>query len=230
MKANTKIKTQNINQENLDLFNNLASLQNIKKNVSNHKKPKTFFDFCAGIGSAHLAFKRLGLACAGYSEIDAKAEKLYKSEKYTEAYPLFEELANKGVIKAQYRLGWFYDLDNNVNHWKCPFNFRNQPMQKVAADILGLEYKETRPLIKLSPDIEKENLITIALHGTAQSKYWNNKTGWQDIVDFVKSKGYRVMLISKESDGYMGNSHPIGIEKLESGPMLLRHYRNQNYS
>jgi autotransporter strand-loop-strand O-heptosyltransferase len=92
-------------------------------------------------------------------------------------------------------------------------------MQKVAADILGLEYKETRPLIKLSPNIEKENLITIALHGTAQSKYWNNKTGWQDIVDFVKSKGYRVMLISKESDGYMGNSHPIGIEKLESGPI-----------
>ena len=28
-----------------------------------------FFDFCAGIGSAHLAFKNLGLDCAGYSEI-----------------------------------------------------------------------------------------------------------------------------------------------------------------
>jgi autotransporter strand-loop-strand O-heptosyltransferase len=123
-----------------------------------------------------------------------------------------------GLI-AQYRLGWFYDLDNNVDYWKCPFNFRNQPMQKVAADILGLEYKETKPLIKLSKNIEKENLITIALHGTAQSKYWNNTTGWQDIVDFAKSKGYRVMLISKESDGYMGNSHPIGIEKLESGPI-----------
>ena len=46
-----------------------------------------------------------------------KAEKLYKSEKYTEAYPLFEELANKGVIKAQYRLGCIYDggyLNNGV--------------------------------------------------------------------------------------------------------------------
>lgn len=78
MKTITRIKAQNINQENLDLFNNLASLQNVKKNLSTHKKPKTFFDFCAGIGSAHLAFKRLGLSCAGYSEIDVNAEKLYK--------------------------------------------------------------------------------------------------------------------------------------------------------
>ena len=29
-----------------------------------------FFDCCAGIGSAHLAFKNLGLDCVGYSEID----------------------------------------------------------------------------------------------------------------------------------------------------------------
>jgi TPR repeat protein len=46
-----------------------------------------------------------------------KAEKLYKSQKYTEAYPLFEDLANKGVIKAQYRLGCIYDggyLNNGV--------------------------------------------------------------------------------------------------------------------
>ena len=37
-----------------------------------------FFDFCSGIGSAHLAFKNLGLDCAGYSEIDKKAEESYK--------------------------------------------------------------------------------------------------------------------------------------------------------
>lgn len=37
-----------------------------------------FFDFCAGIGSAHLAFKNLGLECVGYSEIDNKAQKTYE--------------------------------------------------------------------------------------------------------------------------------------------------------
>ncbi len=43
------------------------------------KKNKiTFFDFCSGIGSAHLAFKKLNCECLGYSEIDKKAEETYK--------------------------------------------------------------------------------------------------------------------------------------------------------
>jgi DNA (cytosine-5)-methyltransferase 1 len=41
-------------------------------------KTYKFFDCCAGIGSAHLAFKNLGFDCVGYSEIDTKAEKAYK--------------------------------------------------------------------------------------------------------------------------------------------------------
>jgi DNA (cytosine-5)-methyltransferase 1 len=36
-----------------------------------------FFDFCAGIGSAHFAFANLGLTCAGFSEIEATAIKMY---------------------------------------------------------------------------------------------------------------------------------------------------------
>jgi len=50
--------------------------------------------------------------------------------------------------------------------------------------------------------------VCIAIHGTAQSKYWNNKDGWQEVVDYLKSKGYEVLLISKEHDGYMTNKHP----------------------
>ena len=37
-----------------------------------------FFDFCAGIGAAHLAFKNLGGRCVGYSEIDTKAIQTYQ--------------------------------------------------------------------------------------------------------------------------------------------------------
>jgi DNA (cytosine-5)-methyltransferase 1 len=36
-----------------------------------------FFDFCAGIGSAHFAFGSLDLECAGFSEIEATAIKMY---------------------------------------------------------------------------------------------------------------------------------------------------------
>lgn len=38
----------------------------------------TFFDFCSGIGSAHLAFKNLGCECVGYSEIDDRAIRTYE--------------------------------------------------------------------------------------------------------------------------------------------------------
>ncbi len=36
-----------------------------------------FFDFCAGIGSAHFAFGNLGLECTGFSEIELNAIKMY---------------------------------------------------------------------------------------------------------------------------------------------------------
>jgi len=50
-----------------------------------------------------------------------KAEKFFKSEKYKEAFPLYEELAYKGVSQAQYRLGCIYDeghLDGGVANFE----------------------------------------------------------------------------------------------------------------
>jgi DNA (cytosine-5)-methyltransferase 1 len=67
-----KYNTQNNNIQT----NNLTKLR-VCDNKSLNKDYK-FFDFCAGIGSAHLAFKNLGLDCVGYSEIDKKAEDTYK--------------------------------------------------------------------------------------------------------------------------------------------------------
>jgi autotransporter strand-loop-strand O-heptosyltransferase len=90
-------------------------------------------------------------------------------------------------------------------------------MQKTCSDILGLDYKEIVPKIKMNKDVKKEKMVSIAIHGTAQTKYWNNPEGWQKLVDHLKSIGYKVVLVSKENDGYMGNSHPTGIEKLPAG-------------
>lgn len=121
-------------------------------------------------------------------------------------------------IAAQYNIGWYYDANGNIDSYRCPNNFRLQPMQKTASDILGLEYKQIKPLLKLE-EKERENIVSIAIHGTAQPKYWNNSSGWQEVVDFLKYRGYRVLLISSEGDGYMGNYHPKGVEKVEQGPI-----------
>jgi len=133
------------------------------------------------------------------------------------------EFVNPGDIVndlyAMYTIGWYYNSDGIIDFNKNPFDFKNQPLQKTASDILGLNHTEVVPKIKLKPNIEKEKLVTIAIHSTTQAKYWNNPTGWQEVVDYLKSEGYRVVLLSREGNGYMGNWHPNGIEKLEEGPL-----------
>lgn len=115
-------------------------------------------------------------------------------------------------IHAMYRIGWYYNEDGTINTKRNPVNFRTQPLQKVACDILGLEYKEIRPILKLK-EVNKLKKVGIGIHSTAQSKYWNNPNGWQEVVNYLNSKGYEVVLYSKENDGHMGNKHPMGITK-----------------
>jgi autotransporter strand-loop-strand O-heptosyltransferase len=140
---------------------------------------------------------------------------------FKESYPEIEFIepgSSVNGISAQYNIGWFYNSSGEVDYFRCPNNFRLQPMQKTSSDILGLEFKEIKPKIKLTEKV-RENIVSIAIHGTAQSKYWNNKTGWQEVVDYLNNLGYKVLLLSKEGDGYMGNKHPTGVEKIEEGPI-----------
>jgi hypothetical protein len=65
--------------------------------------------------------------------------------------------------------------------------------------------------------VEKKKRVGIGFHSTAQTKYWNNPTGWQEVTDFLISKGYEVVIVSKEEDGYMGNFYPKGATRIPEG-------------
>ena len=118
-------------------------------------------------------------------------------------------------LYALYRVGVFYD-ENGVDFTKHKKDFKQLRLQEYAADILGLDYEEIRPRIKhIEPMSSDKPYICIANHSTAQSKYWNNPTGWQELVDYVKSLGYDVYLLSREEDGYMGNKNPKGVIKVD---------------
>lgn len=140
----------------------------------------------------------------------------YQNNLFKESYPDIKFIEPGETVEnvfAWYEIGWFYK-DNNIDLHRNPKEVKNQPMQKTASDILGLEFKELRPSLSFTPkdrpSIAKP-YVCIAPHSTCQAKYWNNPSGWQDLVNYLDSKGYEVLLLSKEKDGKMGNKNPDGV-------------------
>jgi autotransporter strand-loop-strand O-heptosyltransferase len=144
-------------------------------------------------------------------------EERYPNVKFVEPGKAVENLY------AMYCVGLFYNDDSSINFFKNPIDPKTQTMQKMCSDILGLDFKEVKTLIKkrnvkIDPSLKQ---VCIGVFGTAQSKFWNNPTGWQDVVDWLKERGYTVKLVSKEGDDYMGNKLPKGIIKHPNGPLEL---------
>ena len=133
------------------------------------------------------------------------------------------EFVNPGTsvenLYAMYSIGLFYKEDGSVNLFKNPKDPKSVTLQKMCSDILGLEYTEIKPKLKeTKPKIDKNlKQVCIGVFGTAQSKFWNNPNGWQDVVDWLNNRGYIVKLVSKEGDDYMGNKLPKGIVKHPNG-------------
>lgn len=125
--------------------------------------------------------------------------------------------SNVSDFYALYRLGLWY-ANNIINMDRHKIDPKNLPLIQVGSDILGISYEETKPKL---PNLgkTKQKLITIGFHGRAQAKYWNNPTGWQEVVDFLNLEGYEVRLLSNEEDGYMGNHPPKNITKQPTGPL-----------
>ena len=143
----------------------------------------------------------------------------FQNNLFKEQYPNLE-FVEPGVtvydLYALYRLGCFYD-ENSVDLFKHKTDFTKLRLQEYASDILGIDFKEILPLMpKVKPMKSEKPYICIANHSTAQSKYWNNPTGWQELVDYVKSLGYDVYLLSREDDGYMGNINPKGVIQVKN--------------
>jgi autotransporter strand-loop-strand O-heptosyltransferase len=148
----------------------------------------------------------------------------FMNDMFTEQYPNLE-FVNPGTnvdnLYAMYSIGLFYNDDDSINLLKNPIDPKTVTLQKMASDILGLQYTEVKPKIKKRNVTIDKNLkqVCIGVFGTAQPKFWNNPNGWQDIVDWLNDRGYTVKLVSKEGDDYMGNKLPTGIVKHPNGPI-----------
>ncbi len=145
---------------------------------------------------------------------------------FRDAYPevrfLTAEQTDPDEYYATYKLFIFYNDDRN--DWQ-PCDYRQVGLCHTAAYMLGLPPREERPLITIDaggPPIAGP-YVCIATQATSQNKYWNNPTGWTEIVAFLKAYGYRVVCIDQnpiESRGLVSNQIPYGCED-ETGPRPL---------
>jgi len=95
-----------------------------------------------------------------------------------------------------------------------------KPLIRLASDRLGLPYQEIRPKIAM-PAVLKNNFdkkyVCISTQSTAQFKYWNNPTGWEQVVDYLKSLGYEVVSIDQYSvfgtEGHWNHTPQNAIQK-----------------
>jgi len=100
-----------------------------------------------------------------------------------------------------------------------PCDFRMVGLHCTAGYILGVDPTEVAPQLDYGPDGDtrpiEEPYVCIASQASTQCKYWNNPTGWRDIVAFLKEQGYRVVCIDQKpthGHGMVWNHLPYGSE------------------
>ena len=132
---------------------------------------------------------------------------LFDWDKYAEhkIYPLAWDQPS---TYHSYTVGVYYTMEEPWNKNEHKYDWRQIPLGKIAADRLDLEYLETRPF--MAPGFLKARFnserahICIATQSTAQAKYWNHPTGWQDLIDWCKSNNIDVHHSSKEGTNLVG--------------------------
>lgn len=113
---------------------------------------------------------------------------------------------------ACYMLGLFFKGDTEMQ----PCDFRFVGLHRTAGYILGVDPTEEPPRFNLSaPRQIKEPYVCIAAHSSSQCKYWNNPSGWREVIKFLKDAGYRVLCMDKNHEhgaGIVFNHMPYGAE------------------
>lgn len=118
---------------------------------------------------------------------------------FESVYPELKFVSPGETVHGLYAL---YRIVYSHNSNKEPVLPNTIPLQKVACNILGLQYKEIKPRIyNQSKYAHFSPLVTIATNSTAGCKFWTRE-GWQEVINFLVSKGYTVLNVSKERNEF----------------------------
>jgi autotransporter strand-loop-strand O-heptosyltransferase len=96
---------------------------------------------------------------------------------------------------ALYRIGWKWDEN------KEPVLCNTIPLQQAATNILGLEFKEIKPKLKILGYRSVNKSVAIATNSTMECKFWTRE-GWQEVINYMHGLGYNVYNVSKEDNPF----------------------------
>ena len=146
---------------------------------------------------------------------------------FQDAYPQIRFVHSDQIVPseyyASYNIGLFFDDRDSI--WQ-PSDFRLVGLHRTAAYILGVDPTEAAARLSLADESRPvpEKYVCIAAQASTQAKYWNNPTGWRDVIAFLKNNGYRVICIDQRpvhGQGIVWNHIPYGAED-ETGDRPLQ--------
>lgn len=114
---------------------------------------------------------------------------------------------------------------SNDGNQKYSFITVNQsPLQYVAPSALNLPLVEIRPKLEHQfPNIVYDRkYVCISEFASGENKFWKYENGWQDVVDYLKSIDYDVLVISKEPTTLNGVIDLTGDNTINSRAQLLK--------
>ncbi len=157
----------------------------------------------------HLAFDKKGglgdtLALLPYAR---EFEKIFKCRveislpEYLRglAKNFYPELAQVDDINFE-TYATYYPQMNFGDFPTVPADIRNAPLNRLAGEILGIKNLPPRPIFKpTSPRICAEPYVCIGVQASNPTKGWLYPNGWEIVVDYLKSLGYRIFCIDKKN-------------------------------
>jgi len=128
----------------------------------------------------------------------------FRNELYEKSYPEINFIKPGGVVYScneVVNIGWREDEETGELY--PPLDIRHRSLQETASFCLGLEdHVERKPKIHVE-DKERKiegKYVCVSVQSTNQAKHWNNKGGWNKVVEYLKLLGYKVLCIDKEYD------------------------------
>ena len=151
----------------------------------------------------------------------------YWNDLFISQYPYINFVQPNGIVESK-TLFAIYKIRCSIPHKsiESPVDYREVGLQEMASRILGLTHVEIRPSVLTDtqmPMIDGEYVV-IATMATSKAKLWNNPNGWQETVDYLVSKGLKVVLLQKEqSDRIKNVVNMSGIEDIHKTIHILKH-------